>query len=787
MKFPSWVKRALSLVGSGKEKKDVRTDVARAAREIDQVPSAQPAAGTGGGPNEHGRPVKKLAVTSGDGMVAQTARAPESAPRIRHRKEPATPAMPVEGMEQAVEGVNLEDIPGEFAVSAEAAPAAKPQPPVMRGRLRAKAQEWHAWVSNPLVLSWIVEGFPLSWEKGQPPPPHFAGNHASAEQHADFVDQAISDLLTAKSILEVPRKPRMVCPLGVVEQGTKKRLIYDARPVNDYLHIPKFRYEDLKAAPGFLLPDDFVFTLDLKSGYHHLDIREDCWQYLGFQWRGRFYVFTQLPFGLASACWAFTKLTREVLRGWRRRGWRCSGYLDDQFHADQDPERLVRRREVVLAQLENLGFVVNREKSMLGAPAQRFRYLGMLLDTKEGVFIVPEDKRTRVLDAINLTLNSRRIPVRALASIKGQLLAMGWAFGPWSRLRTRGLGRLIETRRSWSSHLPLSDEAREDLLFWQQFFDHFNGKRKLWEPTKVYSIIHCDAAGKSEVSLGGWGAWTVLGGQLAVARGGWDPKTRQYASTPQELKAVLNALRSFDSPAGLSGHAVKVITDNLNTANIINKGAAKADACYEVAYDLLWFCVERDIRLQAEWRPRERNQLADYISKMSDPDDWSLQRSVFKRLSEMWGPFEVDLFASDSNHHLPTYYSRFFTPDTAGVDAFRFHWGRKCWANPPFSQLLRVLRHAQTCRARLCLVAPVWPSRDWWSFLTEDGCIFRDFVHGMQPLGWAAEVFSPGERAIPRGAGNWLVMALLLDFAARSPRLINVPDDPVRPRPQRRD
>jgi hypothetical protein len=174
--------------------------------------------------------------------------------------------------------------------------------------------------------------------------------------------------------MEVASKPYVVCSLGVVEQqGGKKRLIYDGRPVNDYLHVPKFRYEDLKAAPGYLLPNDYVFTIDLKSGYHHLDIREDCWKYLGFCWRGKLYVFTQLPFGIASACWAFTKLTREVLRGWRRQGWRCSGYIDDQFHADQDPNRLVQRRRQVLAVLARLGFVVNREKSLLGEPVQRFR------------------------------------------------------------------------------------------------------------------------------------------------------------------------------------------------------------------------------------------------------------------------------------------------------------------------------------------------------------------------------------------------------------------------------
>ncbi|KXZ57056.1 hypothetical protein GPECTOR_5000g1283 [Gonium pectorale] len=655
----------------------------------------------------------------------------------------------------------------------------------MRHRLRSRLDEWESWCTNPLVLSWVREGFRLRWASGVPPKSFLGKNHASAFEHADFVDQAVADLLAAKSIKAVARKPHMVCPLGVVVQGTKRRLIWDGRAVNDHLEVPTFRYEDLKAVPGFMLPNDYVFTLDLKSGYHHMDINEDYWTYLGFEWRGQFYVFTQLPFGLAPACWAFTKLTREVMRGWRRRGWRCSGYIDDQFHADQDQNRLVQRRAAVLAQLERLGLVVNREKSMLGPPARRFRYLGMIIDTERGTFVVPEDKRERVLTAIRNALSAHRITARALASVKGQLLSMSWAFGPWSRLRTRGLGQLIETRRSWSTHLALSKDARADLRFWLAYFDHFNGTRALWTPTQVYSIIHCDAAGRSAANIGGWGAWTVLNGELEVARGGWDGRTSTFGSTPQELRAILHALQSFDGPAGLGGHAVKVITDNLNAANIINKGAAKADACYEVAVELLWYCVERDIRLQAEWRPRTMNQLADYWSKVAEPDDWSLLGSAFRRLNRLWGPFDIDLFASHRNHHLPTYYSAYFTPDTAGVDAFRFRWGRRCWANPPFGLLLRVLHHARECRARLCLIAPLWPTRDWWCFLTEDGRRFAPFVHSAHILGPAADLLQPAQGRLPARANSWSLMALLLDFERPSPQRIKVPADPHAPPPRR--
>ena len=46
-----------------------------------------------------------------------------------------------------------------------------------------------------------------------------------------------------------------------------------------------------------------MFTFDLKSGYHHVDICPAQCKYLGFAWESdgvkHYYVFTVLPFGLA--------------------------------------------------------------------------------------------------------------------------------------------------------------------------------------------------------------------------------------------------------------------------------------------------------------------------------------------------------------------------------------------------------------------------------------------------------------------------------------------------------
>ena len=70
----------------------------------------------------------------------------------------------------------------------------------------------------------------------------------------------------------------------------------------------------MKTAMQMLVAGDFMFKFDLKSGFHHVSMYKSHWKYLGFCWNAgdgpKYYVFTVLPFGLATACYAFTKLVR---------------------------------------------------------------------------------------------------------------------------------------------------------------------------------------------------------------------------------------------------------------------------------------------------------------------------------------------------------------------------------------------------------------------------------------------------------------------------------------------
>jgi len=81
-------------------------------------------------------------------------------------------------------------------------------------------------------------------------------------------------------------------------------LVINLRYLNRYLWKEHFKYEDLRTVMQLFSPNDYMFSFDLKSGYHHIDIYPEHWQYLGFVWgpsnHKRYYIFTVLPFGLAT-------------------------------------------------------------------------------------------------------------------------------------------------------------------------------------------------------------------------------------------------------------------------------------------------------------------------------------------------------------------------------------------------------------------------------------------------------------------------------------------------------
>ena len=78
---------------------------------------------------------------------------------------------------------------------------------------------------------------------------------------------------------------------------------------------------------------NWFITFDLRNGYHHIDIGQEHWKYLGFSFpiNGyvKYFVFTSLPFGLATVPFVFSKVLWSLVKHRRIQGIRAVMYVDD--------------------------------------------------------------------------------------------------------------------------------------------------------------------------------------------------------------------------------------------------------------------------------------------------------------------------------------------------------------------------------------------------------------------------------------------------------------------------
>ena len=64
-------------------------------------------------------------------------------------------------------------------------------------------------------------------------------------------------------------------------------------------------------------------------------------------------------------------------------------------------------------------------------------------------------------------------------------------------------------------------------------------------------------------------------------------------------------------------------------------------------------------------------------------DEWRTPPDVFKKISEMYGPFTLDAAASDDNHHCDRYF-------TAEIDALQRIWTGTVFVNPPYGKYINL-------------------------------------------------------------------------------------------------
>jgi len=92
-------------------------------------------------------------------------------------------------------------------------------------------------------------------------------------------------------------------------------------------------------------------------------------------------------------------------------------------------------------------------------------------------------------------ISTKVIKAKALASIIVKIVSMSLGLGSVIRLMTRSLYSLLNGFHYWYESLVIPTNAREELIFWSNNLDNFNGQG-IWHRPSAVRIVYSDASDK---------------------------------------------------------------------------------------------------------------------------------------------------------------------------------------------------------------------------------------------------------------------------------------------------
>ena len=159
---------------------------------------------------------------------------------------------------------------------------------------------------------------------------------------------------------------------------------------------------------------------DLDSAFHRIPMDRESLPCLGFKINHNYYVDCALPFGCCSAPKLFEEFSSTL--DWYveyTTGQKISHYLDDFFFVHKSKDKCLHLLCTFQNACDFIGFPYSQDKTFL--PTTKLEYLGILIDTKEMLLKIPENKRRSIFDTINHLLTRRCCKVHKIQSICGSL------------------------------------------------------------------------------------------------------------------------------------------------------------------------------------------------------------------------------------------------------------------------------------------------------------------------------------------------------------------------------
>ena len=369
------------------------------------------------------------------------------------------------------------------------------------GRLSLFIPNWRVLTKDQWVLQTVTEGYhiPLLSAPKQEVIPH--SPHFSSENQT-LLQEEIQTLLEKQAIEIVPLQTMgfYSSMFMVSKKDGGQRPVINLKRLNNHVRSEHFKMESLHTVKSLLQKGDWMTKVDLKDAFFMVPLAQQFRHLLLFKVNAESFQFLCLPFGLCTAPRVLTKVLKPAVELLRTLGIRLVIYMDDMLLTASSVQLIQEHTYIALFLLENLGFVINNQKSIL-TPCQQIKFLGMTVNSQSMELKLPGEKIKKIRTEARHLLATPNAPARSLAQLLGKLNATSPAL-QMAPLFCRSLQMCLRQTLSansqdYQSTITLSPQEIEDLQWWEHHLTSWNG-RSLISPASMIVI-------DSDASLQGWG------------------------------------------------------------------------------------------------------------------------------------------------------------------------------------------------------------------------------------------------------------------------------------------
>lgn len=493
------------------------------------------------------------------------------------------------------------------------------------------------------------------------------------------------------------------------KKSGKVRVILNLSDLNKDIAYQKFKMDTCKVVTEMIRPGFFFTSVDLQDAYFCVNVKHEFRKYLKFYWGNKLYQFTCLPQGLTSSPRIYTKIMKTAISHLREMGILISAYIDDLIIMAKDFEQCKRHVSMVSEFLSGLGFVVNKEKSVLH-PSQNIEHLGFVFDSVNMLVKLTDEKKSKIIEVCQQVKQAKSPTIRAVASLIG-LMVSYTAGVEKGLLHYRHLEMcknvaLKMTKFNFNKSMIIDKKGYEDIEWW---ILNVNSECSYLQKISPNVFIATDSSQK---------AWGAVRNQTKTG-GIWNAEEQSLHINSLELKAIEYGLKALCE--SISHSHIRIKCDNTTAVAYINaKGGSRSIINNAVTQEIWNWALDRNNLLSAEHIPGKSNTMADHESRNQNPNtEWMLNRESFLGIINHFkiNP-TIDLFASRLNKQIDRFVSWKPDPESFLVDSFAHNFHDEIfYAFPPFSVLNKFMKKIEMEKMEGILVAPAWSTQNFFPFL----------------------------------------------------------------------